>query len=364
MPHVAVWIDEESNLAPQTVEEGSYHPGESEILVKVIYSSINPADLKHAVFSKGSRNTICGYEFSGIVEETGAGSKFKVGDKVFGTTPVDYTGKGRKPEWGGYQSRLVCPDVLAAHVPDSLPLSHAAGISLIARTMGDAMFNLFKFPFPPEDRPHAIGTPFLIWGGSSALGHMTIWVAKLLGLHPILTTASPHNAGRLKGAGATEVFDYHSDTVTADIRAYMDQYFDGRPIMQAFDAVSIPKPRHTVELVEDCCAPDAIILSAGRHPRHDGPFGEREYDWPILLPDGTLQVVRHKSDEGAAMQRRVVDWAAANYGWLWKLPPLKIVKGAQAGIEESKRVAFRGAGFEKVVVEHENAMKSLKANGW
>lgn len=66
-----------------------------------------------------------------------------------------------------------------------------------------------------------------------------IQVAKLAGFHPIITTASLHNAELLKSLGATHVLDRHlpSDAVLAKLR----ELTGGKPLEFAFDAVSLPE---------------------------------------------------------------------------------------------------------------------------
>ncbi|KAL8679554.1 MAG: hypothetical protein Q9186_004174 [Xanthomendoza sp. 1 TL-2023] len=61
----------------------------------------------------------------------------------------------------------------------------------------------------------------LVAGGSTATGTRAIQLLKLAGLRPI-ATCSPANFDLALRFGAEKVFDYHSPTCAADVRAYTD----------------------------------------------------------------------------------------------------------------------------------------------
>ena len=60
----------------------------------------------------------------------------------------------------------------------------------------------------------------LVLGGSSATGAAAIQLLRMAYPSlPIYATTSPRNFARLDSLGATKVFDYHSPSIVADIRA-------------------------------------------------------------------------------------------------------------------------------------------------
>ena len=76
-------------------------------------------------------------------------------------------------------------------------------------------------PFLPET-PNSGRAPssVLILGGSSATGAAAIQLLRMAYQSlPIYATSSPRNFARLNSLGATKVFDYHSPSIVADIRA-------------------------------------------------------------------------------------------------------------------------------------------------
>ena len=55
-----------------------------------------------------------------------------------------------------------------------------------------------------------------IFGGSTSVGANAIQLAVAAG-YEVISTASPKNHAYVRGLGASEVFDYHSATVVADM---------------------------------------------------------------------------------------------------------------------------------------------------
>jgi len=90
-------------------------------------------------------------------------------------------------------------------------------------------------PLPAEEQ----GKKILIWGGSSAMGSLSISYAKQAG-YTVISTSSPHNFDLLKSLGADHIFD-HSDLAT------VEKIRDLLPIHYWFDTISL-KPSVTTIL--------------------------------------------------------------------------------------------------------------------
>lgn len=168
-----------------------------EMVVRVLYSGINPADTKHSS-RLGIVDTVLDYDFCGEVVNAGATS-FSSGDIVAGMTP---TGIGRPTRYGAHQGYLCCPEDMAWLVPDQLPRPHAAALAVVVATAADAVFNLFGLPLPGEDaitikKDQGKG-PILIWGGSSSVGISAIQLARAAGCRDIFVTASSGRHDLLK----------------------------------------------------------------------------------------------------------------------------------------------------------------------
>lgn len=85
-----------------------------------------------------------------------------------------------------------------------------------------------------------------------------IQVAKFAGFHPIIATASPHNATYLTSLGATHVVDR---SLSHDqILSKLPELTGGKPIEFVYDAISLPE---TMPLAYQALAPGgalAIVL--------------------------------------------------------------------------------------------------------
>jgi NADPH:quinone reductase-like Zn-dependent oxidoreductase len=82
------------------------------------------------------------------------------------------------------------------------------------------------------------GKKILIWGGSSAMGSLSISYAKAAG-YTVISTSSPHNFDLLKKSGADHVFD-HSDPATVSA---IRQLF---PIDYWFDTIALKASLSTI----------------------------------------------------------------------------------------------------------------------
>lgn len=85
----------------QQIEE-TYKPNGSQSLVKVTYSAIDPADIKHAYM--GLCGSVAGYEWTGTVQLVGDDSPFSVGQNLFGLT---MPGAQRPISAGAHQDYLL-----------------------------------------------------------------------------------------------------------------------------------------------------------------------------------------------------------------------------------------------------------------
>lgn len=206
----ALYVDEDANFTVR--DDTSQHvPEANELLIKVQYSGVNPADVRHAQFL-GIRSTIIGYDFAGRVVQAPKASIFAIGEIVAGYTP---SGLNRPLKYDAHQDIIAVPDDMVYRVPSNLPESHAAALTVVAMTAADAVYNIFKAPLPTQ--PVLTETPLLIWGASSSVGLCALQFAKASGFRHIFVTASPARHELLKSLGATHIFDYSSPSVTGDI---------------------------------------------------------------------------------------------------------------------------------------------------
>ncbi|RMI95096.1 hypothetical protein BHE90_017343 [Fusarium euwallaceae] len=350
----SIYLGADGQLTAQDVSE-SYKPTGSESLVQVKYSGINLLDQKGFFF--GMHSCITGYEFSGIVHETGPTSPFKTGDAVFGMVRA---GPGKPSRFGAHQDFVIAEPRTTFKLPPSLDLKGAAVMSLAAHTAVDALFNCLSYGLPAAklDGVDTKGQPILIWGGASSVGLAAIQIARAVGFSPIFTTASPKNHDILKRLGATECFDYKSPTVVDDIRKAAAKA--GIKLATVFDPVSVGAfgPNADVEnsspaLARRCCSDEVTpeelrLVSTGPVP------ADPAYSFCLSYrPDGDVDFAGHKQDqEWPIRTRRAMEYFTGGDVEVITMPNITVVKGLEAGIPEIQRVCQGSVTLEKVVIEH------------
>jgi NADPH:quinone reductase-like Zn-dependent oxidoreductase len=169
-------------------------PKENRALVRVIASSVNPADPltlsgKYAREFGTPLPWIPGYDIAGIVEKTGAKiTKLKAGDAVYG-----YPTYG-----GGWAEFVTVSEGEVALKPKSLTFVEAAAVPMGALTAWQSLVDVAKLQ---------AGQTILIHGGSGGVGSFAVQIAKARGAR-VIATASTANQDLLKQLGADESIDY------------------------------------------------------------------------------------------------------------------------------------------------------------
>jgi NADPH:quinone reductase len=209
-------------------------PGPGELLVKILYSGVNPVDYKirqHGTWTGTPLPAVLGYDASGVVEKAGAGVKdFKPGDEVFFTPEVFNNPHGTYAEYTVVRESIVAPK------PASLGHEQAAAVPLAAGTAWEAVVRRLK----PEP-----GETVLIHGGAGGVGSFAVQIAKAAGAR-VIATAGAKNQSLLKELGADVAVDYAKDDLAAVVeaetgKAGVDAVFDtvGGPLI----AQSLPLVR-------------------------------------------------------------------------------------------------------------------------
>jgi NADPH:quinone reductase-like Zn-dependent oxidoreductase len=186
-------------------------PKENQALVRVIASSVNPADPltlsgKYAREFDTHLPLIPGYDIAGVVEKVGAKvTKLKTGDAVYGY-----------PTYGGGWAEYVCvAEGEVAKKPSSLNFVDAAAVPMGALTAWQALVDAAQL--------HE-GQTILIHGGSGGVGSFAIQIAKARGAR-VIATASTANQDLLKQLGADVAIDYTKqkfEEIAKDVDAVLD----------------------------------------------------------------------------------------------------------------------------------------------
>ncbi|KAF5655278.1 ToxD-like protein [Fusarium sp. NRRL 25303] len=344
-----IFVDDSCDLSIRDIPE-TYHPKDGQALVKVEYSGINPADLNHPK-DLGMKNNVCGYEICGTVIETGRTSRYAVGDVVFGS---NHPGRSKPGYHGGHQDFVILEsNLMSAKLPAQLPRPDAAALSIMVRSAADALLNHFEIPFPDIGVSGPTPTEaLLVWGGASSVGNAAIQLAKAMGVKWIFTTASPANHEALLELGATKCFNYRDPNVVDAIKASCEE--TSVSIRYVLDTVCKTGSPGTIQQCEAIAtAPDVTLVSTlpqfSKPPRWRMVFASRETDNPVPFefPGGNKA-----NPVWEARLERAVVWAAMNYGTQFRIPHVKIVEGAEEGIQAIKDVNEGKISLTKVVIKH------------
>ncbi|KAF2014475.1 GroES-like protein [Aaosphaeria arxii CBS 175.79] len=320
-------------------------PGEGEVLVKVHASAIQPADAKVAKLAilPMEYPTVLGSPVAGIVEALGPGvTKIKVGERIVCGTKIFVA---KKSKYGGHQRFSIVDESEVVEIGET---DFAKATTLGSYTPPGALFgsttlNLHRPTIPESPLPVTEqGKKILIWGGSSAMGSLSISYAKQAG-YTVISTSSPHNFSLLKSLGADHIFD-HSDPQTVDqIRSLF-------PIDYWFDTISLPS---TLATIVKILAPEGgpvtkanILLllppSMPGMPR---------------LPDG-ITAQMHRFSTHAPENKDWAEWLLSRGGFLERgikegiirgVPP-EVIGGLES-VEEGIEKVNTGVSGVKIVID-------------
>ncbi|KAI0283553.1 GroES-like protein [Russula brevipes] len=263
---------------------GQYHittreiprPGPGFVLVKIESCALNPVD----EFSRLTGTFVDKYPYiagndgSGVVEEV-----VRVCRRILQSPFRD--------DRGTFQEYALVDVPLIAKIPDHLTFDQASTIPLGLTTAAVGLYEKRKerggvglvAPWVDGGRGRYAGQPIYIPGGSSSVGQYALQLAKLSGFNPIITTASAHNEGYCRAAGATHVIDY-STTPYASIPAVVKEIANG-PIEIIYDAISTPESQRA--------------------------------NWEILRPNGSLVLV-HPPANDIQIEPKDSQWVVFVFG--------------------------------------------------
>jgi NADPH:quinone reductase-like Zn-dependent oxidoreductase len=224
--NAAAWLP--GRYADLTVGPAPYTaPGATDIVIRNRALAVNPLDtIKQATGDFMYRwlpyPVVLGEDVAGEVVEIGSAvTRFRVGDRVLAYAVGMEKGRNHTAE-GGFQHYTVAREQLAAPLPSGLSFEDAAVLPLGISTAASALFQRDQLGLRhPSATPQPDGQVVVVWGGATSVGSNAIQLAVAAG-YEVLTTASPHNHGRMRQLGATLAFDYASPTVVPDIVAALN----------------------------------------------------------------------------------------------------------------------------------------------
>lgn len=176
-------------------------PGPGEVLLRVVSAGVNRPDIlqRNGMPPPPGCSDILGLEAAGVIVALGAGvSELQPGMAVMALL-----------SGGGYAQYCVARADLCLSVPDTLPLSHAAGFPEAAFTVWHNLFELGRL-MP--------GDSVLIHGAASGVGTLAIQCAQACGARVIATAGGAEKIAALQQLGVWRAIDRHSEDFVAVIQ--------------------------------------------------------------------------------------------------------------------------------------------------
>lgn len=169
-------------------------PGD--VLIKVLYSSLNYKDALSATGNKGVTRTYPhtpGIDAAGLVEES-TDANFAVGDEVL-VTGYDL-GMNTPGGFGGY---IRVPASWVIPIPKGISLVKSMMYGTAGFTAALSVYKLIRSGVKPEDGS------ILVTGATGGVGSIAVSILAKLGYFVVAGTGKPEFADLLKGMGAKDV---------------------------------------------------------------------------------------------------------------------------------------------------------------
>lgn len=225
-------------------------PNDSEILVKVLATSVNPVDTKmRAGYTNEGQFRILGFDAVGEVVKVGtAVSRFNVGDRVY------YAGSQMKQ--GSNAAFQVVEADLVGHAPHHLSIAEIGAMPLTSITAFEILHDAFGYDLEKDSVSNRF---ILIINGAGGVGSILIQLAKYIGLTVITTASRPESVAWVKSLGADFILDYHQD-LAEQLKHIQYPKVDHVAILQSTDAywstvTQIIKPFGTIASIVETTAP-------------------------------------------------------------------------------------------------------------
>ena len=219
----------------QYAEVPTPEPGADEVLIKIAYAGVNPADWKNreghlAQYRPYAFPYIIGFDAAGVVAAVGEGvTEFTVGERVF--TPTNH-GQGGQ---GSYAEYALANADRVARIPAGLSFAQAAALPVAALTAWQGLFDRGGLQ---------AGQLAMIHGGSGGLGCFAVQFARWAGAR-VAATCSTANVEYLKSLGVERVIDYRTEAIAEAVGGWAPEGLD-----YLMDAVGVSTLRNGLDLVK------------------------------------------------------------------------------------------------------------------
>ncbi|KAL2676488.1 hypothetical protein Neosp_010246 [[Neocosmospora] mangrovei] len=195
-------------------------PKPGQLLIRTIYPKVWGRDLE-------PRNQ--GDDIAGYVEA--------VGENVTSSSPGDRVAAFHElgTPYGSYVEYSITWANSALHIPANVTFEEAATIPLAGMTAALGIYQRLNLPVPWN--PATKSTPFIVYGGATAVGAFAVKLAKLSNIHPIVAIAGngiPFVQDLLEPEKGDVVIDYRKGN---DFVANQIRQATGGLALHAFDGV-------------------------------------------------------------------------------------------------------------------------------
>jgi putative PIG3 family NAD(P)H quinone oxidoreductase len=179
----------------QWVEHPDPEPGRGEVVIDVVASAVNRADVMQRQGNyppPAGASEIPGLECSGRISAVGDGvSDWQVGDTVCALLAG-----------GGYAEKVAVPAAQVMPIPEGVSLTDAGGLPEVACTVWSNLVVTGRL---------RSGETLLVHGGTGGIGTHAIQMGKALGARVVATAGSPERLQKCLDLGADVAIDYHDD---------------------------------------------------------------------------------------------------------------------------------------------------------
>jgi NADPH2:quinone reductase len=182
-------------------------PGAGEVRVKVLWSGVNPSDVKSRAGLRSSKlafpRIVPHSDGMGVIDAVGAGvDAGRVGERVWLWNAAWGRALGTAAQY------VALPAAQAVPLPQGTPDEAGACFGIPALTAMHALLMAGGVQ----------GRSVLVQGGAGAVGHYAVQFAKLLGATQVIATAGSERSAQLaREAGAQHVIDYKRGDVAAAV---------------------------------------------------------------------------------------------------------------------------------------------------
>ena len=176
-------------------------PGPAQVLLRVKYAALNPADAFLARKMYPANPSL-----PHILGRDGVGDVIAVGSGVRNVRPGETVGILRcdvgVETWGTLAEKVVVPEESVTRIPPGWSCEEMAGAPLVFLTAWQALTQWGDPPAPPSAE-----SALLVTGASGGVGVASVLLGKSMNLTVVALSRSPEKRAKLKELGADFVFD-------------------------------------------------------------------------------------------------------------------------------------------------------------